>query len=255
MFKYNFLAFCCFAATPLLGAGENLALVDPHQAPEPIRQQVEGGWRIMIATGLHAPQYSGDSLSCTNCHFAGGNTLGGKNNGISLVGVYATYPRYSERDGKEISLPERINSCFERSLNGHPLPHDSPLMQQLISYLKWISTPVLFTKQYPWLGLQQIDSKALPNPDNGEKLYSRYCSECHGSRGEGTHHEGALDMPPLWGDKAFNDGAGMHTQKTLAAFIYENMPYTQASLTPEQAQDIAAYIRLQPRPKYLPGID
>lgn len=42
----------------------------------------------------------------------------------------------------------------------------------------------------------------------------------------------------------------MGTMTMLAPFIYLNMPYQQAILTEEQALDIAAYIRQQPRPHF-----
>lgn len=97
-------------------------LVDPEQAPPFDKDSVLRGYHILMNTPLHASKYVGDNLSCTNCHFAEGDTLGGKNNGVSLVGSSAKYPSYSERAGKLISLADRINGCFERSMSGRPLP-------------------------------------------------------------------------------------------------------------------------------------
>ena len=87
-------------------------LVDPEQAPAPLKNKVLLGYSIMLNTSIHAGQFVHDKLNCTNCHFAGGNTLGGKNGGISLVGVGAIYPRFDERMNRVIDLPTRINSCF-----------------------------------------------------------------------------------------------------------------------------------------------
>ena len=60
-------------------------LLDPELAPEEIKDQVMLGYNIIINTKKFAGDYTGNDLSCNNCHFCAGNTLGGKNGGISLV--------------------------------------------------------------------------------------------------------------------------------------------------------------------------
>lgn len=245
-FKHEFVIM---QAHDLLG----FDLVDPEQAPPEIRDSVMRGYRVVMFTGYYAPEYAYDELSCTNCHFCGGDTLGGKNGGISLVGVTTLYPQFSKRSGKVINLAERINNCFQRSMSGKPLPLDSQMMTDIINYLKWISKEVQHVKNIPWLGLPEIRSKHQPNPREGQKIYQQYCSACHQPDGQGG---GVIDdiekktIPPLWGPHSFNDGAGMSTMRMLAPFIYLNMPYQQAVLTEEQALDVAAYLREQPRPHF-----
>jgi thiosulfate dehydrogenase len=226
-------------------------LVDPEQAPAEIRQRVMEGYRFIMNTPLYAPEYAGDQLSCTHCHFLGGDTLGGKNNGISLVGVTTVYP--AQKEGRVITLAERINNCFERSLNGKPLPKDSPVMQSILAYLDWISKEVKSVKHIPWLGISLLKSQHHANPDEGRKLYQAYCAECHQPDGEGggilLAQEGKT-IPPLWGEHSFNNEAGMSTLPLLSAFIYWNMPYQEAHLSEEQALDIAAFILTKPRPHF-----
>lgn len=223
-------------------------LVDPDQAPEEIRNIVRQGYNIMINTPQYAGAYVGDRLSCTNCHFAGGNTTGGRGAGISLVGVAATYPSYSKRYKAVIDLPTRINSCFERSMNGKPLPLNSGEMLAIVTYLHWISRGIPLYDSVPWLGMSKLESKHVPDPNNGKKVYKTTCAMCHGKEGLGENEN---LIPPLWGPKSFNDGAGMNNPATLASFIYYNMPYEEESmLTVEQAIDLAAFIGQQPRPKY-----
>lgn len=108
-------------------------LLDPQEAPQ---ANVMRGYRLMLNTHYYVPEYAKDQLSCTNCHFMGGDTLGGKNNGISLVGVTAIYPKYSERHKRIISIEERINDCFENSMNGNPLPKESEQMQDIVAYFE-----------------------------------------------------------------------------------------------------------------------
>lgn len=245
-FKHEFVVI---QAHKLLGFN----LVDPEQAPHHIRHSVMRGYRLILNTGHYAPNYAHNELSCTNCHFLGGDTLGGKNGGISLVGVTTLYPQYSKRSGKVISLPERINNCFQRSMNGGPLPLNSRMMNDIINYLQWISKEVETIKDIPWLGLPEIKNSHKPNPQEGKKIYEQYCAICHKSNGEGggilSDVEGK-SIPPLWGPKSFNDGAGMSTLKMFAPFVYLNMPYQQARLTEEQALDVSAYVLEQPRPHF-----
>lgn len=224
-----------------------LDLVDAGQAPEEIRQLVRLGYNIMLQTPQYAAAYVGDRLSCTNCHFSGGNSTGGRGAGLSLVGVAATYPSYNARSKTVMDLPARINNCFQRSMNGKPLPLNSREMLALVTYLHWISKGVPIYDKVPWLGWSKLSSSHVPNPKNGKIVYSTYCAMCHGKDGLGEIDN---HIPPVWGPKAFNDAAGLSQQDTLASFIYYNMPYEEnIQLTEEQALDVAAFIIRQPHPK------
>lgn len=222
-------------------------LLDPECAPEDKLNTILYGYHIMLDTRKHATEYVGNTLDCNCCHFNGGNTLGGKNRGISLVGVSAMYPRYSKRDKKNISLTDRLNNCFRRSLNGKPLPKDSLEMEALVAYLAWISHEVMDAPMLPWLGLEPIPSNHIPNPEDGKKVYERSCQICHGPNGEGD-----IGVPPLWGPQSFNDGAGMNTLPMLSTFVWLNMPHGQPNLSPEDALDVASYVISKPRPHFTP---
>ena len=65
----------------------------PRDAPADIRDAVILGYNIMTDTRKYAAEYVGNKLDCDNCHFKGGISEGGKNGGLSLVGVAATYRR------------------------------------------------------------------------------------------------------------------------------------------------------------------
>lgn len=221
-------------------------LVDPSQAPKDIRSMARLGYNVILDTQTHAKEYCGNELNCTNCHFAGGNTTGGAQGGISLAGVGTRYPMYDTRLQRIIDLEQRINNCFTRSMNGKPVPHDSELMLAMVTYLQWISKNLPIYKPVPWLGLRPLQIRKKGDPEQGKRLYHVYCALCHKDTGEGDS-----DVPPVWGDRSFNDAAGMNKEPTLASFIYWNMPYMDLTpvLSEEQAQDIAAYIIAQPRPK------
>lgn len=221
-------------------------LLDPEEAPDPIYQKVMRGYKILLNTNKLLPDYVDDHLTCANCHIGAGNTLGGKGGGISLVGVVNTYPRFSSRNGKIITLSERINNCFERSMNGKPLPPDSPEMEAIVTYLDWISSKIPENKHYPWLGLKPLNILHTPDEKNGERIYQKNCSLCHQKNGEGT-----LNNPPIWGPHAFNDGAGMSELPMLSSFIFYNMPYEDPFLTEDEALDVAQFLIKQRRPLFI----
>lgn len=224
-------------------------LQDPELAPPEIRDMVMKGYKILLETRERLPDYAGDVLSCANCHFSAGNTFGGFNGGISLVGVTKHYPQ-ERPGGKPFTLEDRINGCFLRSMNGKPLPKDSSEMQAMIAYLDWISKPAEIVEKAEWLGLPKLKSEHVPNPRNGEALYKVYCWDCHGERGQGQPRKFDLGYPPLWGDDSFNQAAGMNDIGRFSSFIYHNMPYQEAPfLTIEEALDIAAYVTDRPRPE------
>lgn len=222
-------------------------LVDPNTSPEPIRELAKLGFKAMLETKKHALEYVGNHLSCTNCHFAGGNTTGGAQGSISLAGVATKYPSLDQSTGKIIDLQGRINNCFLRSLNGKALPLDSPLMLAFVTYFHWISKNLPIYGDVPWLGLHSLKLSYEGNPEKGKKIFDIYCATCHQEK-----YRGEIYPPPLWGNGAFNDGAGMSKIPKLASFIYWNMPYNDETplLSEEEAFDVAAYILTKPRPHY-----
>lgn len=225
-------------------------LVDPGAAPPGLKSEVLYGYEIMLDTHKVLPNNVNNLLSCTNCHFAGGNSTGGRNGGIPLAGVAAAYPDFNPRSNTVIDLSQRIQSCFERSMNGKQIPYDSKEMIALVSYFQWISKNFPIYANVPWLGLKIVKPESEPNIVNGKALYTTHCAGCHQENGSGTSDDSSLRIPPLWGDQSFNDGAGMNKLHFLGSFIFWNMPYMQADLSEQQAFDIAGYILKQPRAKF-----
>ena len=218
----------------------------PGEAPPEIRDAVMLGYDILMNTQKYASKHVGNKLNCKSCHFGGGMTAGGKNGGLSLVGVGATYPKFRKRQGYAVDLIARTNDCFERSMNGNPLPADSKEMIAIVTYYQWISKGLPIYAQIPWLGLESLKSDHKPDPTNGGQILVFKCSVCHGKEAQGTEI-----APPLWGPESFNDGAGMYKLETFAAFCHANMPFSNPDLTVEQALDVAAHVISQPRPHFM----
>jgi thiosulfate dehydrogenase len=217
-----------------------------EDAPEDIREAVRLGYNIMVATQKYAAPYVGNSLNCVSCHFKGGITEGGRGGGLSLVGVGATYPRYRSRHKYAADLVTRTNSCFERSMNGKPLPAGSQEMAAIMAYYQWISQGLPIYAHIPWLGLPELKQTSIPDKAQGAQVFGQKCAACHGGGGEGTKV-----APPLWGAGSFNDGAGMSHLDTFAAFSHWNMPYGNPDLTADQAWDVAGFVTAQDRPHFV----
>lgn len=205
-------------------------------------------------------RYAGNNLSCTNCHLNGG-TLSGS---ASWIGILEHYPQFRGRENKIGTIEDRINGCMERSMNGVKLPEESNQMKAIINYIDWISKELNNLNSKNFRGYPAIIIPEVAIDLNiGAQIYERECVLCHGKNGAGIFYEdfdkGYL-YPPLWGNDAFNDGAGMHRVITAAAFIKNNMPYLQANweepkLTDEEAYHVAGYINSFQRPEKKNKID
>ena len=216
----------------------SLASIPAGAHGESIRQ----GMAIFNETPLYAAKYASARISCASCHAEGGiQPFAG-----AMVGVPATFPQFNARAGHIISLKDRIQECFVRSENGQPIDYDGPTMAAVVDYITWLSTPQPAHK--PYLGRGLVDLPELtPNPEHGRQIYAAQCAGCHGPDGEGRPNA----FPPLWGPNSFNDGAGMHGVKKMAAFVKHNMPQNRMGiLTAQEAWDVAAFIHQQPRPAF-----
>mgnify|MGYP001577546347 CR=1 FL=1 len=205
-------------------------------------EQIRLGYEIVVNTQEYARPYVGNRLNCTNCHLDGGLNP----NAASFVGLAAVYPEYRARNARMNTLADRVNECFERSLNGRALPPDSSKLQAVVAYITWLSRGVPSGATIPWRGLQRIQSQRPIDSDNGKKVFASKCVFCHGSDGLGT-----MAAPPVWGPQSYTIGAGMARVSVAAAFIKSNMPRSWGwSLSDDDAYDVAAYINAQPRPDF-----
>ena len=207
------------------------------------------GYKYSTETATALDGYVGNTLSCASCH-----ANGGMDGSLDLVGITKTYPMYNPRAGKEVTVEDRINGCFRRSMNGKPLSKDGPEMKEMVAYFDYISQNVPDgTKERPWAKLAKIEGELpeKPNVDNGREIYQAACASCHGQNGQGANNGLAL-----WGDNSYNIGAGMTRLRTAGGFIKAYVPkatkggYEQGSLTDEEALNIAAYINSQNRPDF-----
>ena len=203
--------------------------------------------------------YAGNNLSCNNCHLFAGT----KPYSAPLIGVVDRFPQFRGRENKMGTIEERINGCFERSMNGKMMPSDSKEMKAFVSYLKWLNRFANKDGDYKEKGFVKIEIPNRPvDLEKGKHIFDNLCFACHGKQGQGLKIKNSLvyQYPPLWGDDSFNNGAGMTRVITAAQFIKANMPfgatYQVPILSDEEAYDVAGYINQQQRPQKInPEID
>ena len=209
---------------------------------------VQLGEAIVQNTTTHpmSKEYVGNALNCTSCHLENGR----HEKAGTFLGTATAYPAWSPRENRVITLEDRVLNCFMRSCNGIRPPLGSEVSVAVTTYITSLSqgqTLKMNPKRPIGPGaLKQLAVK-LERPDitHGASLYASRCAECHQKDGQGDK-----DNPPVWGERSYNDGAGLSSVDNLAAWLKVAMPLDEADLSDEQAVDIAAYINSQKRPHF-----
>ena len=215
----------------------------PHDSliPDgPMGISIRRGRAILAATRDSLPDQVGNKLRCTSCHFDNGTRA----DVMPWIGVYGQFPQYRARSGGVQIIEDRINDCFERSMNGKALPSDSRAMRDIVAYMAFLSREIPVGAEVAGQGMPAV--KPLNgDTSRGAKIYATTCARCHGANGQGGV------APPAWGSGSYNIGAGMARLRTAAAFVRVSMPYDKpGTLTDQQAYDVAAYLNSRPRPDF-----
>lgn len=222
-----------------------------------LADQIKWGYRIFVDTPHEAPQFTGGSVACVNCHLNAGQ----RERALPLVGVAGMFPEYNNRAARLISLADRVVDCFLRSENATGRGVDAlptPASKEVLAvsaYLTWLARGHAVGVNPTWRGRNAIAAdRLIPvdklDPKAGEAIYAERCASCHGGDGQGVQI-GDKKAGPLWGAGSWNDGAGAARVYTLAGIVRYTMPYLNpGSLTDEEAQQVAAFITAKPRPVY-----
>jgi thiosulfate dehydrogenase len=231
------------AAAP---AGDTSAMPGDATLPhDPYGEQVRQGWRIFTDTPHQARRFSGNVLSCSNCHLDAGR----RPNAAPMGAAWGMYPSYVAKFDRVATIEERVQQCFRFSGNGVPPPLDSQEIRALTTYIQFLARGTTVGVPQPGRGFVTVPRTGLdPDPQRGKAVYADKCVACHGPHGDG-HPNGAPErlFPPLWGPESFNKGAGMNRIDLFAGFVKSNMPYGNPDLTDQQALDVAAWVTLQER--------
>jgi thiosulfate dehydrogenase len=255
----NALAEARASLMPTYDRGKIWETPDPFLAQTDNEAELIAYGRDLIArtqdyfgeNGLVRPA-SINAMNCQNCHMEAGSKPFGNN----YFAVESTYPQMRARSGALETIPKRVNDCFQRSLNGQPLDSTSREMKAIIAYMRWLGTGVPKGEKPKGSGLVEVPFlDRAADPMKGQHIYVAKCASCHGPSGEGLPMpDSPRDYPPLWGDKSYNEAAGLFRMSRFAGYVKANMPfgatYQNPQLTDEEAWDVAAFVNSQPRPKH-----
>src|ERR1700733_2546464 len=99
--------------------------------------EIELGRRLFDETSVYSSAGVKSRISCSNCHLEGGIAP----YGLAVVGSAQTFPQFSKRAGRQITLQDRVEECMTRSENGEALPVDGREMKAIVAYIEWLSEP------------------------------------------------------------------------------------------------------------------
>jgi thiosulfate dehydrogenase len=210
-------------------------------------EEVKMGEQIFREPAIHAAQFVGNQLRCSNCHLQAGRQAGA----APMWAAYVSYPAYRSKNGHVNSFEERLQGCFLYSMNGKAPKLGDPVLVALESYAYFLAKGLPTGEKPEGRGYPALPKPALPaDYARGGQVYAQKCAACHGAQGLGQSSGGKVVFPALWGPQSFNWGAGMGSIKHAAEFIHANMPLGLGySLTPQQSWDVATYIDSQVRPQ------
>lgn len=104
-------------------------------------------------------------------------------------------------------------------MNGKAMTLDSAAMENMLAYMASLPVKLPDGKSFEGWGLAPIDQSLSPNQANGKAVYAAKCAACHSAGGQGIKAGISYAIPPLWGNNSFNDGVGLATTYTAAAFV------------------------------------
>lgn len=262
-----FVVCCTNKKKPAAGSSTNNSFIQPDTTNIPndeFGKIIKYGRQLVLNTAYYigpkgiAGNYTLNQMNCTNCH----QEAGTKPYAFNLMLSHHKYPQYRPREGRVLTLADRVNNCIERPHNGKPLPLGSKEMTAFLSYFKWINSQANTAKEvkgYDNLELTFLDRAA--SSEKGKLVYEKQCQRCHGENGEGKMmpNNSTYEFPPLWGENAYQSGSSIHRVTKQARWLKANMPHDMAkwyepTLTDEDCFDVAAFvnddaIHKRPNPK------
>lgn len=204
--------------------------------------------------------YVGNKLACTNCHMADG-TQPNASPFVVVAQKYAPPGIFNARSNILLDVPNRVNTCMERSLAGEALPRDSQWMKDIVAYFDFLATGLQPGFTFKQVKGQEIPAVALltraANPVRGQDIFEDRCKGCHDDDGQGEWNsdQKRYDIPAVWGNDSFGLMSGAGRLATLTTLVWGTMPRDEVNalnvstrMPQEDAWDVAAYLLSKSHP-------
>lgn len=96
--------------------------------------KVRKGYELFVNTQQLKGKYVGNQLNCTNCHLDAGS----KAYAAPMWAAYLAYPAFRKKNNRVSNFAERIQGCFNFSMNGKAPAADSPELVAISAYSYWL---------------------------------------------------------------------------------------------------------------------
>lgn len=96
--------------------------------------KIRRGYQLFVNTQQLKGRYVGNQLNCTNCHLDAGT----KAYAAPMWAAYLAYPAFRKKDNRVNNFAERIQGCFNYSMNGKAPELGSPELVAMSAYSYWL---------------------------------------------------------------------------------------------------------------------
>lgn len=100
----------------------------------PFGDKIRRGYQLFVNTQQLKGRYVGNQLNCTNCHLDAGT----KAYAAPMWAAYLAYPAFRKKDNRVNNFAERIQGCFNYSMNGKAPELGSPELVAMSAYSYWL---------------------------------------------------------------------------------------------------------------------
>ncbi|WP_419712669.1 c-type cytochrome [Pseudomonas sp. NFX224] len=102
--------------------------------PGAFGDKIRRGHQLFVNTQQLKGRYVGNQLNCTNCHLDAGT----KAYAAPMWAAYLAYPAFRKKDNRVNNFAERIQGCFNYSMNGKAPELGSPELVAMSAYSYWL---------------------------------------------------------------------------------------------------------------------
>ena len=198
--------------------------------------------------------FVGNKLACVNCHMADG-TQPNASPWVVVAKKYAPPGIFNARSNIFLDIPNRVNTCMERSLAGEMIPRDSQWMKDIVAYMDFLATGLQPGYTFKQVKGQEFPAVALlaraADPERGKDIFRDRCATCHQNNGQGVwlDDQKRYLIPAVWGNDSFGLMSGLGRLATAATMVWGTMPRDKVNvmdvttrMSQEDAWDVSAYL-------------